>query len=158
MKRAAALAMIIALLLTMLTGCGKPRSARALLLEFEIAYGIDHTVYSPDVPEGEAGYVSDEFFEIMYMYGESCVTDYAIAQGSDLSSISECAIFICDGEHNAERMRLYLIERLELLSSSAKLSGIDYPEGAFVKRYGSTVVMSVLADNARAERIFNKIL
>ena len=161
MKRALSLILVLhiaALLAAALSGCGKTPSARELIIEFQRAYGTDHTVYSPDVPEGEAGYIGEEFFSLLYSGAQSYVSDYAVASGSDLFSVSECAIFVCKEEYGAERVCLYLSERIKLLRGAAKLSGIDFPEGAFVKRYGKIAVMCVLADPARAERIFDKII
>ena len=156
-KRLTALALLIALTISLLS-CAKERSALELMEQFAAMYGTEATVYSKEVSEGSAGYVGEDFYKTLFGLEEEQVRDYAVVFFSDTFTLSECALILCKSEYGAGKVALACTERLELLSRTAALSGIRFPEGAFVKRYGEAVVMCALADGKLAERIFDKLL
>lgn len=153
-KKAAALAAVAALLLS-LVSCSRERSAYTIMQSFLREYGAEIVIYSPSVVEGEEGYVGDDFFETLFIYGEEYVTDYAAALASDVFSVFECDVILCESEYGADKLEEFCRDRLQLLERVSKLSGIGFPDGSFVKRYGTVVVLSAISDNARAQRIFD---
>lgn len=140
-----------------LAACGEARSAYSIMERFLDGYGVSAVIYSPSLNEGEDGYVGEDFFSTLFIYGEEYVKDYATVLLSDVFSVSECSVILCDDEYGAEKISGFCKERLQLLSRVSKMSGIGFPDGAFVKRYGRAVVLCALSDSARARRIFDGI-
>ena len=160
-RKSAASVLLVSLLCTLLAlllSCAEGRSARALMEEFCSAYGIAHTVYSPEVREGEAGYVKDGFFAQLYGEGEEWVSDFAIVLLSDTAHLSECGVFICYTDYDAIQVTDMLHRRIKLIREVGAASGLAIPEGAFVYREGRCVVVCALPDEAIARRLWREIL
>lgn len=155
MRKIISLALIFtltALACACLCSCEKKRPASDMMRDFCAELGLRGTVFSPDVPEGESGYVSGDFFSSLYGESDEYAADFAVVLLSDLEYAAECGVFICYSDVDAVRVTDMLHRRIELMRSVAAVSGLRFPEDAFVYREGRAVVMCALhgAPNARA--------
>ena len=141
-----------------LGSCSEERPAHALMAEFCASYGIRSAIYSPSAREGEVGYVADGFFAELYGEGEEWAEDYAVVLLSDLGRASECAVFICYTDFDAGQVTDMLHRRIELIRSICAVSGLAFPEGAFVYREGRAVVMCALDRPENAKKLWREIL
>ena len=146
------LAPICSFLTLTLTSCSEERSAYMLMGEFCASLGVRGIIYSPEISEGEEGYVAEGFFEKLYGEGEEWVSDFAVVLLSDLGEVAECGVFLCYTDYDATQVTDMLHRRIELIRSVSAVSGLRFPDGAFVYREGRAVVMCVLdsAESARA--------
>ena len=158
MKRKITAFILLFSLAASLLSCSEKRSARALMREFSIAYGIDSPIYSPDVREGEEGYINSGFFSELYGEGEEWVSDFAVVLLSDLEAASECGVFICYTDYDARQVSEMLRRRIELVRSVAAISGLSLPDGDFVYREGIVVVMAILPRTDTARKLWGEIL
>ena len=149
--------LIVLLTLSGAASCGDVPSAAALMREFCTEYGIDAAVYSPEVSEGESGYVYDGFLETLYGDISGGVSDFAIILRSDGMETRECAVFIAYSESDALLIADACYERLELIRT-VTLGDAPYLDDAFVQRRGDTVVMCALSDNTLAHVLWKSIL
>ena len=158
MKKLLALIIILSTLVLCLSACSEERSALAICREFASAYGVEGAIYSPTVREGEEGYVREGFFESLYGEPQDSVRDYALLLCSDLDSIGEVGIFICESDYDALLVTEMLGRRLENIRRVAASAGLGFPEGAFVMRKNKCVALCAIADAERAERILRRVI
>ncbi len=137
--------------------CGDLPNALDAMNEFKEAYGIEKTVYSKSLPEGDSGYADSDFFYNMYGDGEDSVCDYAVLLLSDLDTVGECAVFICYTEYDAILVTDICRRRMDLLKSLMGSVDVSFLSDSFIKRYGRVVVMCALSDNESAQQIFDRI-
>ena len=149
---------VVAFSLTSLSSCGEKAAPYELMLEFCASYGIEDTVFSPCVKEGDEGYTDSDFFESVFGKGDESVCDYAVVFLSDLNRAGECSLFLCYSDYDALMVCDMLYRRIDLIKSMG--AGIDtsYLSDAVVFKSGKYAVMCALSDNERAEKIWRKIL
>ncbi len=158
MKKLLILFLVLSISVLALASCAEQRSALAICREFASAYGVEGVIYSPTVREGEEGYVREGFFESLYGEPQDSVRDYAILLCSDLDSISEVGIFICESDYDALLVTEMQECRLENIRRVAASAGMSFPEGAFVMRKNKCVVLCAISDAERAERILRRVI
>ena len=155
MKRILFCFVIFGLLLPF-TSCRELPTASALARDFLDAYGSFGVLFSPEIEEGERGYVRDGFFETLYGDYSGSVSDFAVILYSDGEHISECTVMIATSPYDALLLSDALYRRIELIRSvAADDSSLD---GAFVRRKGTLTVMCAVLDNYRAELIWEKLM
>ena len=155
MKRILFCFVIFGLVLS-LASCGDQPTAYELAESFREQYGMGGTLFSPEVPEGEGGFVRDGFFESLYGDYYVSVSDFAVILYSDGEHISECAVLIAASPYDALILSDALYRRLELIRSvSEDDASLD---GAFVRRKGTVAVMCAVLDNQRADLIWKKLM
>ena len=153
-----ALLFVSAVLSLVLISCKKKASPYGLMIEFCQSYGIEDTVFSPSLDEGDTGYAEDGFFELLFDEKPHSVSDYAIVFLSSLDYAGECAVLLCYSESDA-LMTLELMQmRIDLIRSMATGIDVSSTDDARVFKSGKYVVMCALPDNDRAERIWRKVL
>ena len=149
------LEILIALVLTLsLFSCSDERSASDVMDEFKSAYGISGETYTRD--DAGMSFTAGSVLDLLYPDSEPLVLDYAIILKSSLDHSYECSVLFCHTEYDAMLMSELCAERIELIGAAGVEEGAS--EGGFVLRRGRRVVMCRLSDNARAKRIFEKIL
>ena len=152
------IAAILILLVLPLVSCSELADAHSLMTEFCSAYGIDTTIYSTTVQQGEEGYVTQRFFFSLYGEDMGSVSSFAVILDSDLDRISECGIFVCYSDYDAILVTDMLSRRLELIQGVAASSGLSLPDGAFIIRENKCVVLAALSDADQARRIWKRII
>lgn len=145
-------------LLGCLFSCSEKPSPTELLSRFCDEYGLSADILSPSFREGERGHVSDDFFEKVFLESPDSVSDYAIIFLSSLNSIGECSVFLCYSEYDALLVAEALWRRVDFLKASATGMDTSCLADAVIFKSGRYAVMCALSDNARAERIWRKIL
>jgi hypothetical protein len=133
-------------------------SPYGLMLEFCEIYGIEDTVFSPTLAEGDLGYANDEFFELVFGEKPYSVSDYAVVFLSDLDFVGECALLLCYSEGDALDACLLLRERIDLLKSMGTGMDTSYLADAVVFKSGRYAVLCALSDNVKAEKTWRKLL
>ena len=140
---------LLALLLSLsLISCEAEGDAYSMLSEFIAAYGAEGVIYSPSIPEGKDGYVSDGLIERAFVFSGRFPESYAIFLNSHTSGQYECGIFVCSDAEELRCAEECALERVRLLGGKK----------GFVKRRGRVVYYSTMADRERAERIFDEII
>ena len=156
LKRIVTLLLIFSMLL--LTSCHKEESADLILRNFCGSYGlVAGRVYSTEEREGTEGYLEPQLLTTLYgtdtrpFFQSAAVMLYA-----DMDTLLECGVFVCRGGAG----RLYdILETEKLLSYRIRQIRLIFPEAqGQILRYGNSVVYTVLPDNARAERLFSRLL
>ena len=150
MKRIIVLILCISALCFNLVSCREGRNARRMLEDFVAAYGADGIIYSPEVGEGNDGYVYDGLMERIYVFSGSFPTNYAVFLNSRPDFYAECAIFVCSDAAMLNTVEEMCLERVRLLSGGAN--------HAFVRRSGNICFYSTMPDRERAEKIFSEII
>jgi len=140
------------------SSCEEKRGAHALMTEFAQSYGAGGVLYSTEIEEGEYGYIDKNFFYTLYGEGEDSVSDYSVLLLSGISSLGECAVFICYTDYDAFVVSDMCRRRIDLLRSFSGSPDTSSATDAVVKRYGRCVVMCAMADNSRAISLWDKIL
>ena len=151
MKRLICCLLLFSLMLS-LVGCGGGgRSAHAMLLEFSESYGIYGILYSPEIREGDAGYIDKDFFSSIFSSEPDFETDYAVFLSSSIESVYEAALFVAMDESS----RLYAQDlcRRRILF----LTEMGYGENAVLIGRKNTVFYSTLPDNERAEQLWRSV-
>ena len=138
--------------------CVKNDAPYGLMLEFCEIYGIEDTVFSPTLAEGDLGYANDEFFELVFGEKPYSVSDYAVVFLSDLDFVGECALLLCYSEGDALDACLLLRERIDLLKSMGTGMDTSYLADAVVFKSGRYAVLCALSDNVKAEKTWRKLL
>ena len=141
-----------------LVSCDKNDAPYGLMLEFCEIYGIEDTVFSPSLSEGDVGYADEEFFELVFGEKPCSVSDYAVVFLSSLDFVGECALLLCYSEGDALDACLLLNERIDLLKSSGTGMDTSYLTDAVVFKSGRYAVLCALSDNERAEKTWRKLL
>ena len=139
------------------TSCSSTPSAREAMADFVSVFGDDGVIYSPEIREGERGYIDGDFLGLMF--GESCEIsgDFAVWLSSSLSSVCEAGIFCCDTSYAARLAERTARERIALIEGIAASSQLAVAESVIL-RIGSTVVYYVGSDPELATRAWKSIL
>lgn len=156
--RFASVFLLAAMPLLMLVSCKKSVSPYLLMLEFCKSFGIEDTVFSPSLSEGERGFANDDFFELVFEESADSVSDYAVVFLSSLDNVGECALFLCYSEYDALIACDTLRRRADLLKSMGTGMDVSYTQDAKIFKSGKYAIMCALPDNERAERLWRKIL
>ena len=141
-----------------LASCRKNPSPYILMQEFSKAYGVDGTIFSPAVKEGDDGYANEDFFELIFRETPEYVSDYAVLFLSRLDRVGECALLLCYSDYDALVACDVLRRRVDLLKSMGASTDTSYVTNAVVFKSGKYAIMCALSDNERAERLWRKIL
>ena len=151
MRKTAALILLFCYLF-LLPSCGEiSESASSLLCVFAEAYGADGIIYSPDVAEGEAGYVDSNFFRVLFGGEADFESDYAVFLSASLEAVYEAGVFVCRDDTSLLYAEELLRDRISLLSK------MGYAGSPILIRRGDTVFYSTLPDARRAEDIWRDI-
>lgn len=121
-----------------------------MLEEFLYTYGIDGIIYSPSVPEGKDGYITEELFDKIYVYEGSLPENSAIFLNPRTDEYIECAIFITESEQERAAITDMCTERIHLIDSAGKHS--------FILRSNNVVFYSALPNKDKAKAVIEKIL
>ena len=156
-RRAMALLLVFGALIS-LVGCADAPSARELSVGLCSELSIDAVPYVKSAAEGEDGYMRPGLFEELYGDAVDYASDWAVLLLSSLFAVGECALLVCYDEYDASRAVITLERRLELLREVSAAADLDFPEGAFVRRYGSVAVLCALEDARAADRYFRRAL
>lgn len=150
MKRLSVFFLLFAILLS-LGGCSERRGAREMLSKFADCCDVSGVLYSPDIKEGEAGYIDSGFFEALYDASPDPESDYAVFLSASLDKVYEAAVFVCFDESSAFyaeeicRKRLLMIEKMGYGG-----------ERVLIRRRG-TVFYSVMPKGVDSEAIWRDI-
>ncbi len=142
---------LILLCVTLLSffSCSQKKSAYKMLSDFIYTYSAEGTIYSPEVAEGEDGYVSEGFCEKLYVFDGAFPENFAVFLSVRSESPSECAFFVSGGASESELIFDMINERLTLLGS---------PDETIIKKSRGIIFYSTLKDPKRAERIYSEII
>lgn len=149
MKRLISLLIVFALVFG-LYSCKGERDAHRLLKEFITVYGAEGVIYSPNIAEGESGYIEKGFLEKIYVFSGNFPDNYALFLNTHPISPAECGVFVTDNADEIAMVEEMCLERIRLLSGGG--------EHAFVKISGDTVFYSTMQDRERAEKIWREII
>ena len=131
------------------TSCsGVTASAHSLLYDFIASYGAAGVLYSPLIPEGEAGYATADFFIMLFAEPPDKESDYAVFLSSSIDTAYEAAVFICRDESSVKFAERLCRGRLRLLSD------MGFGDSGLLLRRGDVIFYSTFPDAERAERIF----
>lgn len=150
MKKIISFTLAVAILCLALSSCEERRDAYSMLHGFISAYGAEGVIYSPVIPEGEQGYITDGLIEKLYIYSGELPDNFAIFLANRTESFSECAIFICRDADMLAMVEEMCLERVRLLSAGRT--------NAFVRKSRMLVFYSTMQDRSRAERLFSEII
>ena len=145
-------------LLVSLTSCREVGSADTVLRNFCASYGLSSgTMYSSEEKMTSPSYLDEKKFSTLYGGGERPLYhSVAVMLYADMDGICECGVFVCRG--GAGKLD-DVIATEEMLASRLYQIRKIFPEAeGVILRYGRIVVYTVLPDNARAERLFSRIL
>ena len=143
---------LLGCLLCSLAGCKGEINCSSLLLTFADAYGIEGEVYTSESRPGEPWYLSDEM--LLALYGEEVPTyrSAAVLLCSDLYTVRECGIFVCEDRDDALTSAALFDRRARLLYA------YDSEAEGRVLSFGRVVVYFVVPDARRAYRIWRQLL
>lgn len=149
--------------LLLLPACATGRAAPAdLLAEFCAAYGDMPAgqTYTSGAAEWEAGYLSPALSAALFREdnGENAFSlcrEYAIFLSSSYEG-GEIAFLRCSGRDDAARVAEMCTARLSRVRQVKP--GAAICEGACVLQHGSSVILLLLPDNARAREICERLL
>ena len=141
--------MIILTTLFSVISCSDERSAEELLRAFADAYGVDGVIYSPDVSEGEDGYIDRDLFCRIYAFADELPEDFAILLNLHTDAPLECAVFVCRDAQELSEVREMCEERLRILA---------VPESSFTVRSDVILFYSTLPDEKRAREIWYRVI
>ena len=150
MKRLLSIILIFIMLCSLLVSCGSEVRAYKILKEFITVYGAEGTIYSPEIAEGNEGYIPLGLIEKMYLFSGDFPENYAIFINPYTSDFSECAVFVCDDADTLSAIVEACFERIRLLTGEG--------DRAFVKMNGNVVFYSTMRDRKRAEIIWREII
>ena len=150
MKKVILLSVILVWLLPNLFSCGEEINAYEALREFVLAYGAEGVIYSPEIEEGQEGYIPNGLIERIYNYWGEFPENYAVLLNSRTEDFFECGVFVCDDADSLLSIEEACRERIGLLTKG---------EGqGFIKISRMTVFYAVLEDRERAEEIWREII
>ena len=150
MKKIISIILLIVTLSLLLISCKSDVDAYEMLNEFIRTYGAEGVIYSPEISEGNDGYIRDGLIEQIYRFHGQFPLDYAIFLNSHPDYSVECGVFVCSDVQMCDMVEEMCLERIRLLAMGEK--------HAFVKRSGRVVFYSTMPDRDRAEKIFNEII
>ena len=110
----------LALILIFLTSCGSEPNARLMLTELLALCSAEGVIYSPSIPEGERGSLSEDTFKKIYVYSGDMPKNCAIFLNSHVSTTSECGAFVCQSDAELLALTEACLERIRLLSGEGK--------------------------------------
>ena len=149
MKKLVCITLLISLAFGLFS-CKKQYDAYGMLWEFVRAYGAEGVIYSPAIPEGEDGCVTEGLIEKIYVYSGRFPENYAIFLNSHADYGSECGVFVCENADMALMVEEMCLERIRLLGRGSEI--------AFVKRDGNVIFYSTMSQRDRAEKIWRQII
>ena len=142
------ISVLLILVILSLTSCREEQNAYEILTEFASLYGAEGIIYSPEIPEGQGGYLPDGLVERIFLFTDGIGENFAILLNTHIDSPAECGVFVCSDDAEMLQCEEVCLERLRVLGS----------EGGFVKRRGRVVYYALMPDPERAERIFKQII
>ncbi len=142
------LLLLCCLLISSFVSCGEPPEAFGLLSSFISSYGTSGVLYSPNISEGERGYIDENFFVTLYGCEADFESDYAVFLSSSIDSVFEAAVFVTNDESSEIFACELAHERLLLLSE------MGFGDNSLLLVRGGVVFYSTLPDAPRAERIW----
>lgn len=148
MKKTILLLLILSTLLS-LASCGEEPSPKEMLSELSSVLSLEGVIYSPDVPEGGDGYITEELFSDIFLYYGEPPKSYAIMLNSRTDTPTECAVFVCSGTVELHAVIDACNERMKLLTAK---------ERGLLIVSGSIVFYSTLEDRDRVRVEWTKIL
>lgn len=149
MKKALSLILFVAMLLS-LCSCNRTDDARELLTQFVEAYGAEGIIYSTKIPEGEAGHLTGDLIEKIFVFSGKFPENFAIFLNSHADFGSECGVFVCGDVSELSVAREACLERISLLGRGN--------ENAFIKSSDNVLFYSTMQDRERAEGIWREII
>ena len=150
MRRLLSFLLIISLCLSLLSSCRAEPSAYDMLSEFIAVYGAEGVIYSPEIPEGQSGYVPDGMMKRIYVFSGEFPKNYAVYLNARPTEFSECGLFVCEDADTLSRMEESCLERVNLLSMG--------DSRGFVSVSGNRVFYSTMQDRECAEKIWREII
>ena len=133
-------------------GCQRQVNASSLMLTFADCYGIEGTVYTTEGRPWDAGYLSDEMLMGLYGVQPPIYRSAAVLLCSDLYTVRECGIFVCEDRDDALTTALLLDARIR------QLARYDGKTEGDVLSFGNTVVYFSLPDANHARDIWWRLL
>lgn len=150
MRRIFAFLILIAISLGTFTSCRKEVNPRESLEKFISAYGAEGVIYSPEIPEGNLGFIPDGLIEKIYLFSGRFPESFAIFLNSRPEYGYECGVFLCDDADSLEMMEEVCIERTGLLDGGG--------ERSLIIRSGNLIFYSTMKDRDRAEKLWREII
>ena len=156
--RVLSIVLLVALLQMLLVSCQDDVDCYRLAESFRDECGTGGVIYSPRIPEGNEGYVADDFFILMYSEENTHAADFAvlISQRGDIPR--EAAFFLCHSEYDALSVELMLKSRLALIAELFGAGNGSPANGGFVLRSGRVVAMCATDDNGEARGIVKMLI
>ena len=142
--------LLVLVFISSLSSCEEQKNAYSLLSEFVIAYGAEGIIYSPQIPEGQDGYITEELVKRIYIFSGKFPDEFAILLNSHPDFGAECAVFICSDEQESSLIMEACTERIRLLGRGSDV--------AFIKRQGMVIFYSTMTDKKRAEELWREII
>ena len=142
--------LLVLIFIPSLSSCEEQKNAYSLLSEFVIAYGAEGIIYSPQIPEGQDGYITEELVKRIYIFSGKFPDEFAIFLNSHPDFGAECAVFICSDEQESSLIMEACAERIRLLGRGSDV--------AFIKRQGMVIFYSTMTDKKRAEGLWREII
>ena len=152
-NRILSLVLLIVVSLACLASCQRSIDCYSLAKTFLEDFGMAGVIYSPKIPEGEVGYVAEDFYILMYSEEDIHSEDFAILLSSRGDCPEEAAFFLALSEWDAISIEQMLKSRIDLIGSLLGRVGDSPANGAFVIRKGRLVAMCATRDNERAKRV-----
>lgn len=131
------------------SSCSAQPSARSMLSDFCASFGIEGVIYSPEVKEGQDGYISRRLFSDIYLFYGAPPENYAVMLNSRTDISAECGVFVT--ENGAELAALTEMCRERLYALGAK------DRGVVIESYG-TVFYSTFDDGGKTREIWQTII
>ncbi len=147
----------------LLASCGKELPSGEALAAFGQAYPLPAgTLYHSAARQGEEGYMDPRLFHWLYGREDGTndredVAEFSLFLGSSLSSVYETGVFISPDGDGAKEVMGMLHARIQMVKETPHVDA-SAAEGAFVAKYGKTVVYAILPDNPKAKRVWERIL
>ena len=148
MKRFISFVLLVAVTLSLFS-CEKKVEAKDLLSDFLTLYGADGVIYSPEMLEGEEGYIPDGFVERLYIFNRPFPENYALYFNSRPDCYYECGVFVCQSSDELKQIEEACLERIRLLSAK---------ERAFVSVNNNVVFYSTMKNKERAGKVWREII
>ena len=140
---------LVFILCVSFVSCGGKSSARDMLSDFCNLYGASGVIYSPEVREGEDGYITPRLFSDIYLFYGAPPENYAVMLNSRTDISAECGVFLVD--NGAE---LSMIEEM----CRERISAIGADGRGVIIRSGGTLFYSTFADTERVREIWYSII
>ena len=129
--------------------CSAEPTARDMLSDFCVAYGVEGIIYSPDIKEGKDGYITARMFSDIYLFYGDPPENYAVMLNSRTDVSAECGTFVSQNDAELSALEAMCYERIALLGA---------PESSIVIRSGATVFYSTFSNSKRVSEIWGAII